>query len=68
MNKEVEILSLSYGNYVSLEDYIKLQNNWNELKKLVEQEKQDKKYANDVERFTAYDYVLKKMQEIESGK
>ena len=44
-----------------------LQNNWNELKKLVEQEKQDKKYANDVERFTAYDYVLKKMQEIESG-
>ena len=42
-----------------------LQNNWNELKKLVEQEKQDKKYANDVERFTAYDYVLKKMQELE---
>ena len=41
------------------------QNNWNELKKLVEQEKQDKKYANDVERFTAYDYVLKKMQELE---
>ena len=38
MNKEVGILSLCYGNYVSLEDYMKLQTNWKELKKWLEEE------------------------------
>ena len=32
MNDKVKILQLSYGNYVSADDYFKLQSNWNSLR------------------------------------
>lgn len=31
----VKILQLSYGNYVSADDYFKLQSNWNSLREFV---------------------------------
>ena len=61
MNEEVGILSLSYGNYVSLDDYMKLQNNWNKLKKWLEenwQQSQDIWFVK----------IINKMQELEQGK
>lgn len=41
--------------------------NWNKLKEWLEEQKDNRKYANDVERFTAYGATLDKMQEIEGG-
>lgn len=35
MNDKVKILQLSYGNYVSADDYFKLQSNWNSLREFV---------------------------------
>ena len=64
MNKEVGILSLSYGNYVSLEDYMKLQNNWNKLKEWL---KEDIGKQDEVPFFNFYE-ILDKMEEIESRK
>ena len=84
MNEEVLILSLSYGNYVSLDDYMKLQTNWNELKKIIEQdirqceeliEECPKGLRNTIIGTGSYEgiigyskYILSKMQELEQGK
>lgn len=66
MNKEVGILSLSYGDYVSLDDYMKLQNNRNELKKwlefMIKQEREGKTV------YISLKDILNKMQELEQGK
>ena len=43
-----------------------LKNNWDEFEKLLKEEKTRTKYAHDVERFTAYDYMLKRLQELRS--
>lgn len=37
MNEEVGILSLSYGNYVSLDDYIKLQQERDLYKEVIDE-------------------------------
>ena len=68
MNKEVGILSLSYGNYVSLEDYMKLQNNWNELKERLKEEQKICSAHDNRIGFNFIELVLDKMQEIESRK
>lgn len=44
--------------------YITANNIINEFKKLLKKERTRTKYAHDVERFTAYDYMLKKLQEL----
>ena len=43
-----------------------LKNNLDEFEKLLKKEKTRTKYAHDVERFTAYDYMLKRLQELRS--
>jgi len=35
MMDNVKILQLSYGNYVSADDYFKLQSNWNSLRECI---------------------------------
>lgn len=46
------------------EEIERLNNIINELEKLLKEEKTRTRYANDVERFTAYDFALKKLQEL----
>ena len=75
MNEEVGILSLSYGNYVSLDDYMKLHNNWNELKSRLQEriiffEECDKElilssYKKEIRTLKV---VLDDMQELEKSK
>lgn len=36
MNDKVKILQLSYGNYVSADDYFKLKSNWNSLREHID--------------------------------
>ena len=43
-----------------------LKNNLDEFEKLLKKEKTRTKSAHDVERFTAYDYMLKRLQELRS--
>ena len=77
MNDEVKILQLSYGNYVSAEDYFKLQSNRNSLREWLEKQKHDAEickewnsknnfndidYDRDIKRF---DFVLDKMNKLE---
>jgi len=38
MNDKVSILQLSYGNYVSADDYFKLQSNWNSLREWLKED------------------------------
>lgn len=45
----------------------KLVSNWKALEKWLETQKTDRKYANDVERFTAYDATLDRMKELEAS-
>ena len=42
-----------------------LQSNWNSLREYLEKMKLNRRYDNDVERFTAYDDALDKMNELE---
>ena len=54
--------------YIELSrEHDKLKDNWNKLKEWLEEQKDNRKYANDVERFTAYGATLDKMREIEGG-
>lgn len=46
----------------------RLENQKKELKTWLEEQKDNRKYDNDVCRYTAYDYVLSKLNEIEGGK
>lgn len=41
--------------------------NWDKLKQWLQEQKEDRKYANDFERYTAYDAVLKKMEKLEGN-
>ena len=50
-----------------LKENKQLKDNWNKLKEWLEEQKDNRKYANDVERFTAYGATLDKIQEIEGG-
>ena len=59
-------------NYIDLEieypedkRYLQLQSNWNSLREYLEEMKLNRRYDNDVERFTAYDDALDKMNELE---
>lgn len=45
----------------------KLVSNWKALEKWLEEQKTDRKYANDVGRFTAYDATLDRMKELEAS-
>lgn len=47
-----------------LKENKRLNNIVNELEKLLKEEKTRTRYANDVERFTAYDFALKRLQEL----
>ena len=62
MNDKVKILQLSYGNYVSADDYFKLQSNWNSLREYVEElyNNEDGSWA-----VCGARYVLDKMNELE---
>ena len=42
-----------------------LQSNWNSLRNLIEKEMKKSRYNNDVLRFTAYEWALDKMNELE---
>ena len=50
------------------EKYITANNSINEFEKLLKEERTRTKYAHDVERFTAYDYMLKRLQELKHKK
>lgn len=63
--KNRDLVYVSGGRGYGKTQYEKLQHNWDELKNLLVERKEDRKYANDFERFTTYDYVLRQMQEIE---
>ena len=45
----------------------RLNNIINEFEKLLKEERTRTKYAHDVERFTAYDYMLKRLQELKGS-
>jgi predicted nuclease with TOPRIM domain len=63
--------SHKYNFDYNLEELVKeakkLQSNWNSLREYVKEMKLNKRFDNDVERFTAYDDVLDKMNELEGG-
>lgn len=46
-------------------EILQLQSDWNSLREYLEEMKLNKRYDNDVERFTAYDDALDKMNELE---
>ena len=72
MNKELKKLEellandrkIIEENYKEIE---RLNNIINEFEKLLKEEKTRTRYANDVERFTAYDFALKKLQELKGA-
>ena len=75
MNKEPNVYLFNDECYVYLEDYKQLQNNWNELKEIVTKEinytksMEDKEYTKEINLIcSTYEYILYKMQEIESRK
>lgn len=45
----------------------KIINRWDELKKVLKEKRENRKYAGDVERLTAYDYILGIMESMEKG-
>lgn len=59
-----------YLNKVNIElstEKNRLNNIIDELEKLLKEEKIRTRYANDVERFTAYDFALKRLQELKGS-
>ena len=58
MNDKAKILQLSYGNYVSADDYFKLQSNWNSLREWIKNEIKQ-------EHHTKHWNMLDKMNELE---
>ncbi len=60
----LEEISKEYYKWLENEN-IKMQSNWNSLREYVKEMKLNKRFDNDVERFTAYDDVLDKMNELE---
>lgn len=67
-----ETMMLDYSQLVMHNVYMikenkRLNNIINELEKLLKEEKTRTRYANDVERFTAYDYMLKRLQELKGS-
>lgn len=57
------------GNEELVEKNLKLQNNWNELKKWLEENKFNDNYESyQVDNYTTYNDILNKMQELEQGK
>lgn len=68
--KNIKHVFITREEYIDkILNYIKyLEDNWNELKSIVSKLKEDRYYANDFERHTAYNKVLIEMQEIEDRK
>lgn len=66
MLEEYELLNdeLEKRNEELNKEIERLNNIINELEKVLIEEKTRTRYENDVERFTAYDYMLKKLQEL----
>ena len=62
-NKEISILKLSYGNYVSLDDYLDLQHQLEEKEKIIDEITD---YINN-EKFKDRFYPLKDILEIIKG-
>ena len=58
------------GTYEAIVEYIdKLQNNWNELKKWCKENQYNNAFDSyQVDNYTTYGVILKKMQELEQGK
>ena len=71
---DVKILQLSYGNYVSLEGYMKLQSNWNSLREFVTLKEKPKVFGAkngktlELAIDLVFDMVLDKMNELEGEK
>lgn len=67
MNDKVKILQLSYGNYVSADDYFKLQSNWNSLREWI---KENSWYYNTSDGCQWIDQfkLLDKMNELEEDR
>lgn len=63
-NTEIYLNASKYGSEMEGKVVV-LEYILEELKKWLEEIKEDRKYANDVYRFTAYDNVLKKIKELE---
>lgn len=71
-DKEIERLTkqnkaLNEMYELTKKEYIRLNNIIDELEKLLKEEKTRTRYANDVERFTAYDFALKRLQELKGS-
>ena len=66
-NNDKVVDKVNWENMLLKKENKQLQNNWNKLKEWLEEQKDNRKYANDVERFTAYGATLDKIQEIEGG-
>lgn len=49
------------------EEIKRLNNNWNELEKILLERKETSRYANDVMRFTAYDYILEELKKLKES-
>ena len=66
---DYEILSLRTAKKLKQQELEidRLNDILDELEKTLKDEKERTKYANDVERFTAYDFILKKLQELRGG-
>lgn len=68
MNKNIGILQLSYGNYVSLDDYVKLQKRWDSLREYYQRKAEETKDSTALyDKWTKYSSVLDKMNELEGG-
>ena len=69
MNKEIKILQLSYGNYVSLDDYVKLQTRWDSLREWLKEFKEYEKteFQTNAEFYINVEEILDKMNELEGG-
>ena len=57
---------LYYDDAKELHDRVrKAERNWIVIRKWLEAQREDRRYANDVERYTAYDATLKEMDRLE---
>ena len=64
-----EILSLKTAKKIKQQEIEidRLNDILDEFEKLLEEERTRTKYVHDVERFTAYDYTIKRLQKLRSG-
>ena len=65
-NQNVDNLKKAYREIEKLQQELQRKDNIiNELKKCLKEKKEYSRYQNDVERFTAYEYILDKIKKLE---